>query len=154
LTEVRYVGVKREGNDWLFVDMDLVFSITNMGRVAAYKWALVLQRMNGNVEDRTNDYLFDIDAFPMYRGGTNLIRTDPTILPTMFDIEKRRFGIYLRPNPWDAATIQAEFERLLPSGFRLGYRVVTETSPGDVTETTFGDVLDYADVLRRILERI
>ena len=155
LIEVGHVNIKREANEWLFVSMNLTFRITNAGRVAAYKWALIINYHNGGPDNRTNDYVFQRHEFLGVGGGRSGIRVDPTILPSLSETEVLPFGVYLRPTKsWDSETIRAEFESMIPQTFRLGYRIVTETSPGEVIETSFGDVLDYPEILKRILERV
>jgi hypothetical protein len=154
LKEIVYVDAARNGNDCLFIRMALRFRVSNIGRVAAYKWALIVEHMAEHMEGRESDYIFDASKFPLSSSGRlSGIKLDPTILPSLSQLEEQPFGVYLRPVRWDSEQMGAEFESMLSPAFRLGYRTVTETSVGEVTETSISDILGLSEVLRRSLER-
>ena len=154
LTRVQFGNTQRQCNEWLFVELRLSFEVYNVGRVAAYKWALVIEQLSGIDGNRSDDYKFTTSEFPASGGRPSSIRLDSTILPSLSLDESRDLGLYLRPRTWGHAEIREEFERMLPLTCRLHYRAVSETSRGDTKETVLGDACDYEDVITRILQRI
>jgi hypothetical protein len=76
------IEVKRAyGNDGgIFVEMQLRFLLEYLGRVAAYKWELVLSSLSGQAPDR--DFVFNPHAFPRGGTGNDIISLDDTILPS------------------------------------------------------------------------
>lgn len=131
-------------DDGLFVEMILTFKITNKGRLAAYKWALIIDQMSGSLGGREKDYRFSFSSFPMSgRSRSGGIRLDDTILPSITLCEERDFGLQLRPQSLSKEHLIADLRAMIPAGFKLGYRVISETSPGDLHSKILAELIDY-----------
>ena len=139
LTYAEYITVGRE-NDAYVLSLQLKFKVMNVGRVAAYKWALVVE-LNGHCEAFEDNH--------RHLPKDNL-RLDSTILPSLFMSETCSLGVVLRPESLTTGSIQRDFDRVLPSDLLVRYRAVTETSPGEYVETRFHDVLDRRDTIGRL----
>ncbi len=127
----------------VFVEMVLNFRITNKGRVAAYKWALSIDEMSGHFDGREDDYKFSFSSFPISRGRSSSIRLDDTILPSLALSEKRDFGLQLRPTSLSKEHLIADLRATIPAEFKLKFRVVSETSPGELHSKALADLIDY-----------
>ena len=147
LTEMKVTGVD-EFDGGLFVRMILTFRIANRGRVAAYKWALCIDQMFGHCDGREDDYKFALSDFPMKRGGIDGIRIDDTILPSLTLTERRHFGLQLRPASLSKECLIAELRAMLPTDFELKFRVVSETSPGELRSKILVDLIDYDEIVK------
>ena len=154
LASLSYVNVLRHVNDWLLVEMALNFVIVNSGRAASHHFAIVVEEIDGHDSSRLNDYIFGKDAFPSGASSRDNHRVDKPILPGLTYATDIPFGVYLRPAKWDADHIEAEFERMLPPTLSLGFKAVSEASPGFKVTEPVEPVFDRRDMLRRILERI
>ena len=142
LTEINVTRAEScEGG--LFVQMVLTFQIVNKGRVAAYKWVLSIDEMSGNFDGRENDYKFSYSDFPSKRGCNSGIRIDDTILPSLTLTEKRDFGLQLRPASLTKEHLIAELRMMIPNEYELKFRVVSETSPGELRSKKLADLIDY-----------
>jgi len=121
-----------EGNN-MFLALGMQFVVRNVGRVAAYKWKLWIERMSGYVEDRRDDYRFGTASYPPMGTWHSGIRVDDTILPAGAMSEELDFGVVLRARPPIPDNFAAEIGRLLLP-VTLGYRLVTETSAGEIQD--------------------
>ena len=94
LTGFRIVAVIKTG-EHVFVEGKLRFVLTNIGRVAAYKWELFVESFSGCHSERQSDYLFDPQSFPERLspriGGIPL---DISILPSLQREVERDFGFF------------------------------------------------------------
>jgi hypothetical protein len=123
----------------IFIAMELRFRIENVGRVAAYKWALQLVEMSGYPKELAENYRWRTQDFPPGVSGGGGIRLDDTILPGGVLEEIKEWGILVRPALHESAAIGAEIERMILP-VTLGYRLATETSPGEVQRVALRDV--------------
>jgi hypothetical protein len=130
-------------DDGVFVEMVLKFWITNKGRVAAYKWALNVDQVSGHFDGREDDYKFSYLSFPMTRDRSSGIRLDDTLLPSLAHCEEREFGLHLRPASLSMEHLIAELRAMIPAEFELQFRVVSETSPGELRSKALVDLIDY-----------
>lgn len=126
---------KHEGS--LFLRIDARVKIENKGRAAAYKWALVPRLINA-ADGRHEDYLFN--GIPGSPGRMAGLRVDDTILPGCWLIEKKTFGVRLRPNSSGEQAMRDEL-RTLFGEMTLTMQLATETSPGQQKELKLGAVL-------------
>ncbi|RYG85600.1 MAG: ATP-binding protein, partial [Alphaproteobacteria bacterium] len=86
----------------VFVETRLKFVIKNSGRVAAYKWALIVEGTDGAPADRSADLVFRFADFPRgSRSRSSGIRLDDTILPGLSTSVETDFGFALRPPTHD-----------------------------------------------------
>jgi hypothetical protein len=131
--------------------MHLRFVVTNTGRVAAYKWQLQITEMEGHHKERAKDYYFSSREFPVGFGGSGGIRIDDTILPGCSLIEDKDFGVLLRPENFDNQGIQKEIDTMI-SPFRLGFRLATEVSPGQVDYAELGACTDPNKLVQFVLD--
>lgn len=154
LESVSYVNVTRHLNEWLFVELKLNFVIVNTGPVASHHWAVVVEEIDGHDSSRLEDYKFSKAAFPAGASKSDHIRIPGSILPGLPHATDLPFGVYLRPAKWDADHIKSEFELMLPPSLSLGFKAVSEASPGHKITSLVGPVFDRNDTLRRILERV
>jgi hypothetical protein len=133
-----------EHDGGVFLDLQLQFEVLNSGRVAAYKWALVVTALTGpHAESRRGDYYFNRAEFPVHKGRSGGVPLDLTILPSLFMLENRDFGIQLRPKSLSAAEIEAELRAMIPDGCTLQFRAVSEVSPGVPTQACLSQLIDY-----------
>ena len=156
LTEVRFGYFQRQLNDWIFVELRLLFRITNTSSHAVHKWDLVIDGVGPKLPGRERDYrLVPAEfAMPAVNHGVKS-RAGETILPSLSVVEERQIGVVLRKQTpeWKFEHFVADFEQMLPADLVITYRAITETSAGKSVETKFGDVADRAEILRRIGER-
>lgn len=135
----------------VFVESRLDFSIENVGRVAAYKWALVLERASGLSVDRRSDYRFHFVDFPKgNRGRSGSMSLDDTILPGLSRHEKRDFGIHLRASPKDHMALLGDLRTLLSPDLQVHYRVVTETSRGEPKSSYVAALIDHERLIESL----
>lgn len=141
----------------VFVQGKLSFILTNVGRVAAYRWEVVLERISANHPSRQADYILWPKNFPTCaRRQTGGIRLDATILPSLRRVEETDFGFFLniqRPG-YGGAAIGHELNVVMPDGLEIAYRVVSETSPGEVISTRLAPIVDRNELRNQILEAI
>jgi len=120
------------------------FEVKNIGRIAAYKWALTARRISQVPDDRGDDYLFG--NLPSAPGRSSSMRADDTILPGCWCLETKIFGVRLRPGTCTEAEIRTELDTLL-SEMKLTLQLATETSPGEEKEVAIGPLLDLESVV-------
>lgn len=136
----------------VFVETKLQFRIMNVGRVAAYKWALVFDQLLSVASERMGDYKMAFREFPRgSRGRDSGIRIDDTILPGLWLSEDRDCGFLLRPASFDRSDVLAELETMLPREMGVGYRAVSEVSRGEARETKLRSVCDPAEWVEAIM---
>lgn len=129
----------------IFLETSLTYHVRNVGRVAAYKWALVIDGLSGVEVGRKEDYFFQFSSFPKgTRGRDSFIETDTTILPSLAHGVNRDFGLHLRPKSLTAPDIEAELRTLIPPELRIHCRAVTETSSGETIAHSLSDHVDYS----------
>lgn len=124
----------------LFIAFDLPFTVENVGRVAAYKWAVqaILER-GTDVE-----LYWEHEDWPVpKRGRSSGIVLDQTLLPGASTTDHRTFGVVLRESD-DAR--QAELEGIV-DGVTLRYRVATESLLTDYSEVALADLVGV-DLIR------
>jgi hypothetical protein len=117
----------------LLVEME--FLIKNTGRVAAYKWALSARSISNIPDGRGDDYHFG--AVPGAPGRSTSIRVDDTVLPGCSLIEKKLFGVVVRPASKQEPDVRAEVVSML-SNLTCALQLATETSPGEPKEVVLG----------------
>lgn len=140
-----------ESEEGVFVEARLGFRVENIGRVAAYKWAVVIEGASGIAAGRQADYRFHFTDFPRgARGRSSSVSLDDTILPGLARDEKRDFGFQLRALPSEKADLLEELRSVLPSGLQIDYRVVSETSRGERKSTSIAELIDHERFLELI----
>jgi hypothetical protein len=118
--------------DGIFLATSLQFLVRNVGRVAAYKWQVQLVELDGHQEERFQDYRFHGNNYPHGVRMESYIRADDTILSGGALNQDINWGIFLRPSEETVDAVRAEVDQMiLPLTF--GYRLATETSPGELT---------------------
>jgi Putative DNA-binding domain len=134
-----------------FVELYLHFHVWNVGRLAAYKWEVVIDGTSGDAEGRDADYKFAFSAFPKgLRGRDGGIALDDTILPSLGRSVRKDFGFFLRQPVSNLPALRSDF-RLILANLALRYRVVTETSPGEEISTPFANLLKPDDLFDSLL---
>ncbi len=137
-----------ESDGGVFVECKIVFRIRNNGRIAAYKWALLVESLGGIPAGRLTDYRWRHADFPRRLSSrTDGFRLDNAILPSLELEEKQDFGFLLRASASDRAALLADLEQMLGAAAQLKYRVVTETSPGEPTLFPIASLIDYESFL-------
>lgn len=124
-----------------FLAMRLRFLIQNIGRVAAYKWQLQITEMSGHPQSRGADYRFRTRDYPPGWTMPSGIRLDDTILPGGSLEEDKDLGVVVRVQTASVPAVQAEIEVLL-ADLRLGFRLATEVSPGNVEHVALRAFVD------------
>lgn len=126
----------------IFLVLSVRFLVRNVGRVAAYRWALRLVSISGHAAERAEDYRLSRPTYPPMIGGMDSsIRVDPTILPGCTTSEDLEFGVLLRAQPQIPDAFTAEIERLLGS-VSIRYQLATETSPGEPQDAAIGPYVE------------
>ncbi len=135
-----------------FVELILRFEVKNTGRVAAYKWRLVLDRVTGARQGDDPECFFDARQFPRTGGGVrrNGVLLDDTILPSLSVLVERDLGLVQRRNVRGANPITLPLLELLASGLTVHYRAVTETSPGEAVSRNISPLVNQAEAVRAI----
>ncbi len=155
--EAKFVGVSPENikrtSGGIFLAMGLRFSVENIGRVAAYKWRLQITERSGHPDPRVNDYHFSARNFPPGLSWSRGLRLDDTILPGCSLEENQDFGLLLRPQSETGEALQVEIANLL-ADLTLGYRLATETSPGDLQRAELRSSLDTEALAAFVLDRL
>lgn len=132
--------------DKYFVEAALKFRVTNNGTGAAYRWAVFPQTVDGPNRKRL---MFNANDFPR-RDSAGSISLDDTILPSMSrDHDQNPIGFYLTPGP-PGALLQDLTSMF--TAVKLGYRVVSEISAGEVKETPFSEVVNVNDLATEIIK--
>jgi hypothetical protein len=135
----------------VFVETRIRFVIENSGRVAAYKWALIVEGTDGEPAERSRDIQFRFVDFPRgNRGRSSGIRLDDTILPGLSTSIETDFGFVLRPPTLDQAGLVAELKCLICDDFQMRFRVVTETSRGETKRTPIAPLIEMDAFARAV----
>jgi hypothetical protein len=135
----------------VFVETQLEFIITNTGRVAAYKWALIIEGSDGDAEGREANYKFAFQQFPGAKRGRNGgVTLDDTILPGLGRRVEKDFGFLLRAPQHDQAALAKELNAVISPALNIRHRMVTETSPGETVRTSLASVLNHEAFLASI----
>lgn len=131
----------------IFVETKVRFVIRNEGRVAAYKWALVVRKIE-------NPHLFVADeqtvfihreSFPLQRSRSGSIPLDDTILPGCAALTEVDVGFWLPTNATAEWTIDELMRRTT-----LTAQLATETSPGEEKVYVLSGAIDGPEVRRYI----
>ena len=135
----------------VFVELYLHFDVRNVGRVAAYKWEVVVEGTAGDAEGRDADYKFAFSAFPQgQRGRNGSISLDDTILPSLGRSVRKDFGLLLREPASNLPALRRDFGLML-ADLTLRYRIVTETSPGETITTPIASLVNPDKVFDSLL---
>jgi len=117
--------------DCVVAELTFRFSVENSGRVAAYKWALVIESAEGR-DGREDDYL-PPDKYPKGGMRESSISLDDTILPGLRRNHDWECGLRLQFVS-KRSDVDGEVRALL-APLTITYRVVSETSRGESTTT-------------------
>ena len=148
---VEVVGAKAEAA-WehggsLYLRIVANFLIENVGRIAAYKWALDVKSIELPT-DRMENYFFNVpvEGAP---GRSSVLRIDATILPGVSATEEKVLIIRLGTAARGRAEVEAELAHMLPP---IGFNacLATETSPGSPITLKFGPEIDLAEALKKL----
>lgn len=140
--------------DHVIVQCPWVFRVENTGRAAAYKWALVLERIQDTSEEVACDYFTSLQQFPPGADRGRGVRIDDTLLPGLWAVEKRDFGLRLRPPELTAVAIEAELRKMLPQSIGVRFRVATEVSQGEWLVGKLWDTSQIESVVQGIVEAL
>jgi hypothetical protein len=110
----------------IFLRIDLEFTVKNVGRMAAYKWALAFRKAS-TASGRADDYFLD-RKLPGASGGLGQLRIDDTILPGCFLLERKTIGLSLGSERGE--TQVRETLKTLMEEMTITAQLATETSPG------------------------
>lgn len=146
LAEVRRLDAYpcNDHSESLFVATRLKFVVRNTGRVAAYKWALIVEGTDGDPVGRSGDFKFASRDFPRGTGsGSDNTRLDNTILPGLATYTETDFGFFLRASQHDRDGLKQDLQQMLSDNLMVRFRVVTETSRGETTRVQVAKFLNY-----------
>lgn len=131
-----------EHNGELYVRLLLTFDVRNVGRMAAYKWTSIIEKLEYQ-ENRLDDYIFG--AAPGAPGRSEGVRIDDTLLPGCSLKQTHIFNVRLRPTARTGTALESE-ARLLLSKAAVHLRLATETSPGEQVRFELGPMVDYQKI--------
>jgi hypothetical protein len=122
----------------VFLVLAIVAGVRNVGRVAAFKWAVSMDSFDGRAIGRERAYNFDPGTFALKQGREGQIVTDRTILPSLN--AEDRFLVELAldtvaPVGQAADAFIRELHELISERTSVTLRSISETSPG--TPATF-----------------
>jgi hypothetical protein len=129
--------------DAVYLRFDALFEIKNVGRIAAYKWALVARTLHDLPDGRGDDFYFG--GIPGSPGRGSGIRVDDTILPGVTLNETKTFGIRLRTQ--EEGPLREDITELF-SRLSIGFQLATETSPGEVKQFGVADRIGVEDIIQ------
>ena len=136
--------------DGVFLETRLRFRVENVGRVAAYKWAVIPMVLHDVPDDR--DYHGSTANYPMKGSRSRGIRMDDTILPGCATDEMKDLGILLKPKSLTQEEIYLEVQSCI-TNMLLECRIATETSPGEPLKFAMQEVVSTEDITRYILKK-
>jgi len=147
--ELDYASFLKES---IFLEARLQFRIENVGRVAAYKWAVIPRLLHNLSNDR--EYYFNSANYPLekLRVRSRSIRIDDTILPGCAIDEMKDFGILLKPKSLIQEEISLEVQSYI-TNIVLECCVATETSPGEPLKLAMQEVVDTEVITRDIMKK-
>lgn len=154
LAEVELAEKGLYGNGDLDMKLKLVFrarfSVKNEGRVAAYKWRVISEHPSRCPHPRTNDRC-PFCTLSRPPGGLSGIPLDDTLLPSLGEDRFTHFETVLRSKWGDRVAVRAELDEFAKSGWAIGFRVVSETSPGELKEEEILKRMDLDWLAARIV---
>ena len=127
--EAACVHVNAYGGAIVFVAR-LEFTIRNTGRIAAYRWKILLEGVEGYPADREADFaIHPVHLSTLIERQQVLPKNDQTILPGTQDIVVEFQPFVLRPG-FLPEMLNEEIRQMIYD-VRLRLRLATETSPGE-----------------------
>lgn len=151
LEEIRLVDAYEAEED-IFLETEIIFSVENVGRVASYKWAIVIEQVNDAPNGR-NDYYGNRRSYPIQKSRNTSVRIDDTILPGCQIREPKDLGLYLRPESMEREHIRADVQRMIVD-VDLVCRVATESSPGKPQVFAMDELADTDEIADYIISKI
>jgi hypothetical protein len=135
----------------LFLETTLAIRVENIGRIAAYKWAISPRQILNIPEKRADDIFVHGNNYPIKTPGIVGVRLDDTILPGLSIQEVVDIGFQLRPRGRTRKELITDIEGLIgpPS---LTFHVVTETSPGEEQVVALAGLFDVPQIVGVIEE--
>lgn len=125
----------------VFVTGWLVFRVTNDGNVAAYRWDVVVESLQGTPPAGTG-LKVGRNAFPVPPAKDNL-SLDDTILPSLSRLHgSHPVGFFVETNRKELGQVRAAVARIFPADLILNYRVVSEFSKGEPRSVVLRDGVD------------
>ncbi len=135
------------------VEARLVFNIANSGSVAAYKWKLQLEALHHH-GDRV-DFYWSKYEYPTNKSKDRTIALgDRTILPTLETRQNQDFGFSVRKADLTQENAVLALQEIIRDETSLSWRVVSETSPGELAGCHLAQLIDFDDWAKRILQNI
>jgi hypothetical protein len=127
----------------LYLEAKLRFRVNNLGRVAAYKWALVAKRATVRGEEGRvgTDVFVYTNNFPVHRGRDSGIRIDDTILPGLSLTHDIDVAFLLAPVGSSPRQVSDTVSDTV-EGLVLECQLATETAPGERREVRLADLCD------------
>ena len=125
----------------------------NVGRVAAYKWQVQLAELDGYLKEHFQHYRFHGKDYPSGFSMNSYIRTDDTILPGGVLNQDIGWGIFLRPLKQTVEAVRAEIDQMILP-LTLGYRLATETSPGELKHGEFRNIVDAQELTNFVVTQL
>jgi hypothetical protein len=159
LLEAELIAVQsydaRTVDESIFLELNLEFTIRNIGGVAAYKKYLAIDELLNIADGRNHDYLFDPAKFPPKTGMRHgSIPLDTTILPSLSVKELKPMGLFLRPQTNELDAVIAELSLLLSENTELRYRVVSELSRGETRGSQIATFINARKMSQWVLSQI
>jgi hypothetical protein len=126
-----------------------VFRVTNDGNIAAYRWDVVIESLQGTPPEGTG-LKVGKSAFAVPPAKDNL-SLDDTILPGLSRLHSSHpIGFFVETNRSDLGQVRAAVARIFPPDLILNYRVVSEFSKGESRSVALGDGVE-AEKLAKII---
>ena len=136
-----------------FLECKLNFNIANVGRVAAYKWALIVKRVENCPEREGTIYFIGTRNFPVSKVRSSSIRLDDTILPGCTMIENLDAGFMLLPSGNSQEALRVEIENVV-CNVKFFCQLATETSPGEVKSIPLNAMIDPVSLIDFIKTKV
>jgi hypothetical protein len=143
LTDIRSRRTYNYDAESIVVEVVLVFSILNLGRVSAKNWTV---SVNINL---SSEVCLTRETFPAIGSGPSSIRLDKTILPTQHMTEEHLLGLKVKR----AESVEAQVRQLL-TPTTVTFHVISDDYVGETTSVLVRDQVDWNRLLTGVKESL
>jgi hypothetical protein len=155
-TNWRRVRNAYECGEGLFIRVQLIFNVQNVGRVAAYHWRLNFSSVQSNDFASLKKAEYRFSNFPPNKSGGATYGGIPmgyrNILPGCGFNEKIDFGCMLFPAERTIDAVRKEAVLTLAS-IAINTQIATESSPGEAVPVFLEPVIDVDDFMAKVNEK-
>jgi hypothetical protein len=145
IEDIRPITAKNEGNDRIYVVLEVQFKIRNGGRITAYKWQLRLTNLSGISKENMGSYDFGFYNLPDGIRPSRGYKPDISILPGGIEIEKEYLGVHIKLPSTSEGGIYLGLRQYLDD-IKIAAKLATEMSPGEEIVHAIKPSIDYIQI--------